>query len=269
MNPPATYTPGHSESVSAFMARRTVETHGAFVLPHLRPDWRILDLGCGPGTITLGLAARVPHGSVLGLDMNAGQIERARSLARERGVPNVSFEVGTVETVTLPAGGFDLVFAHAVLEHLGAPVDLLRRLRGCLRPGGLVALRSPEWGGFVLEPSSREVESAMTAYERLQQGNGGNLRAGRKLAAWLGQAGFGRVLRSASYEIYADPALIATYLAAQLEAAGHADAGAALRAWGAQPGAMFAQAWFEAIGGDEECHVIRDTSSGAPSGGCA
>jgi ubiquinone/menaquinone biosynthesis C-methylase UbiE len=248
VNTPAIYTPGHSEAVTAFMARRSAATHAGFVLPHIRPDARILDLGCGPGTITLDLAARVSRGSVLGVDLHPGQVNQARERAQERGVTNVVFEVGSVESVTLPARSFDVVFAHALFEHLTAPVDVLRRVSTFLRPGGLMAMRSPDWGGFVVHPDADGLEPALEAYEQLQKCNGGDLRAGRKLGAWLEAAGFDDVVRSASYQIYEDTKLIATYLASQLEAAGQVEPGKVLRTWAALPGAMFAQAWFEAIG---------------------
>lgn len=243
----ATYTPGHSASVTDFMARRTVESHAAFVLPHVQRAWRALDIGCGPGTITVGLAARMAYGSVLGIDMNAAQVERARELARERGTANATFEVATLETLSLPASSFDLVFAHAVFEHVGDPVAVLRRLFPLLRPGGMIALRSPEWGGLVVHPDGAAIERALAAYERLQQGNGGDLRAGRKLGGWLEEAGFAAIVRSASYQIYDDVGLIASYLGDQLGNAGQPEEGAVLRAWARRPGSVFAQAWFEAM----------------------
>jgi ubiquinone/menaquinone biosynthesis C-methylase UbiE len=248
VNPPAVYTPGHNEAVTAFMARRCAETHAAFVLPILRPDWRVLDLGCGPGTITVGLATRVPCGSVLGIDIHPGQIERARELGRARHLVNIAFEVGTIESLNLSDGTFDLIFAHAVFEHLGTPIESLSALRRFLKPAGCVAVRSPEWGGFVVHPETPYVDRALAAYEKLQRGNGGDLRSGRKLASWLARAGFSDIRRSASYEIYDRAEDIASYLAAQLERDGQPDAGAALRDWAREPEALFAQAWFEAIG---------------------
>ena len=53
-----TYTPGYSTPMVNFLAQRTAETHAAFFLPHLKPGLRVLDAGCGPGSITLGLGAR-------------------------------------------------------------------------------------------------------------------------------------------------------------------------------------------------------------------
>src|SRR5256885_15280278 len=178
MPPSAIYTPGHSASVTAFMARRTAQTHAAFILPQLRSAWRILDLGCGPGTITIGLAERVPQGSVLGMDFNPQQIANAQTRARQRGLTNTDFIVGSLETPDFPDETFDLVFAHAVFAHLADPIAALRRLRRCVRPGGLIALRSPEWGGLVVHPGGAEMDRALAAYEALPRGNGGQPRRG-------------------------------------------------------------------------------------------
>ena len=121
-------------------------------------------------------------------------------------------------------------------------------LRALLRPGGMIALRSPDWGGFVLHPQAPDLPRAMAAYEAVQRGNGGDLRAGRQLGGWLSDAGFEGIERSACYEIYGDAGFIAGYLADQLEAAGQREQGTVLRRWASLPGATFAQAWFEAIG---------------------
>ena len=71
-----TYTPGYSNPVLSFMGQRTAETHAGFFLPLFRPGWQVLDAGCGPGTITLGLAQRVAPGHVAGIWCEAvGRVE--------------------------------------------------------------------------------------------------------------------------------------------------------------------------------------------------
>ena len=64
----ATYSHGHHASVISTHARRTAANSAAFLLPHIQANHKILDLGCGPGTITADLAALVPQGNVMGID---------------------------------------------------------------------------------------------------------------------------------------------------------------------------------------------------------
>ncbi|MFO0809975.1 MAG: methyltransferase domain-containing protein [Gemmataceae bacterium] len=243
-----TYTPGHSPNAVQFMARRSATSHAAFLLPHLRPGLRLLDIGPGPGTITLDLAALVAPGPVVGIDRADSQVHQARQAAADRGMVNVEFAVGSVYGLGFADGSFDVVFAHAVFEHLSRPLDALAELRRVVAPGGLVALRSPDWGGFLINPETREVRAAIAAYEGLQTRNGGNPHVGRTLRSLARQAGLTDVRFSASYEIYdGQPAVIAEFLALKLESVGDTASANALRHWAGDPEALFAQSWCEVL----------------------
>ena len=104
-------------------------------MPHLRPGMRLLDCGCGPGSITVGLAEAVAPGEVIGLDLQPSQIERARLLAAERAISNVRFEVGDVSRLPFPDASFDAAFAHTLLLHLRDRVGALREIRRVLEAG--------------------------------------------------------------------------------------------------------------------------------------
>src|SRR5829696_3825349 len=96
-----TYTHGHAEPVLASHRWRTAENSAAYLLPFLRPGLDLLDVGCGPGTITVDLAARVAPGRVLGMDAAAGVLDEARAAAVAAG-GTVSFEAGDVYGLDLP-----------------------------------------------------------------------------------------------------------------------------------------------------------------------
>src|SRR5665648_337353 len=128
------YTHGHHESVLRSHSWRTAANSAAHLLPHLREGQRLLDVGCGPGTITVDLAAHVAPGQVIGVDTSAEVLERARRHAAELGAP-VSFQVGDVYALDFPDASFDVVHAHQVLEHLADPVAALREIRRVIRPG--------------------------------------------------------------------------------------------------------------------------------------
>jgi ubiquinone/menaquinone biosynthesis C-methylase UbiE len=240
------YTPGHTNNAVTFMAQRRAATHAAFFLPQLKAGMQLLDCGCGPGTITLDLARQVTPGAVIGIDRSDAQFAAARAQAARDGLA-VTFEAADIDRLRFADASFDAAFAHALFEHLPDPAHAAAEIRRVLKPGGCFGLRSPDWGGFLLHPFPPDVERAVAAYRGLMSENKGDVFAGRKLPSVLRRAGFARVVASASYEIYQDPALIAEYLAAQLE---HRDAPAAasLRAWHRDPEALFAQAWVEAIG---------------------
>src|SRR5688572_8059537 len=86
---PGAYAQRDNAAFEGQMAARTVTRDAAFLLPYLHPGMELLDAGCGPGSITVGLAEVVAPGGVVGVDLQAAQVEQARTLAAERGVTNV------------------------------------------------------------------------------------------------------------------------------------------------------------------------------------
>jgi SAM-dependent methyltransferase len=238
------YTPGHSANATAFMAARSLSSHGEFIRPYLKPGMKALDCGCGPGAISIGLAEAVgPSGRVIGIDFGESQIE----VAKTRATPNLTFRVASVYELPFEDNKFDLVFSHALFEHLAEPVRGVSEIRRVLRPGGVVGLCSPDWGGFILSPTDDRVEGAISRYRALQEKNGGETRAGRHLGSWLEAGGLITERMQARYECYPDSRLIAEYLALQLEQAGEVESGGVLRNWAARPWSLFAQAWVSAI----------------------
>jgi SAM-dependent methyltransferase len=243
-----TYTPGHDQRAANFMAERTLASHGAFFLPYLAPGLAVLDCGCGPGSITVGIAARSAPGEVVGIDFAQSQVDRATAAAAQQGLPNVRFEAASAYAMPFPSNQFDRVFSHALLEHLADPVRALRELHRVLKPGGAIGVCSPDWDGFLIAPPSAELAQAIAAYRALQAKNGGDVAVGQKLGLHLAAAGFATVRLSARYECYPALALIGEYLAAQLERAGDERAAAVLHTWSQQAGGLFAQAWVAAVG---------------------
>ena len=238
------YTNGYGEAALNFMKRRTLASHGNFIVPFLKPGLRILDLGCGPGSITLGIARQVaPYGSVVGIDQSEGQFEYAKGTAD--GLP-VTFRAMDAYRLEFEDESFDGIFSHALFEHVARPHTILQEARRVLKKGGFIGLRSPDWGGTIIHPEDEATRAALKARTDLQIRNGGNVHAGRHLGGWLRQAGFCDVAVSASYEIYPDKMFIVEHIAAQLENDGQPGHGAAWRKWGENPEALFAQAWFEA-----------------------
>ena len=189
------YSHGHHESVLRSHKWRTAENSAAFLLPHLSEGMSLLDVGCGPGTITADLARRIPGGSVIGIDLPPDVVDAAQ---RELGAANLRFEVGDVYALHFADGSFDLVFAHQVLQHLSDPVAALREMLRVLRPGGHVAVRDSDYGAFVWSPSDPRLSRWMEIYHQLTERNAAEADAGRHVHRWVRTAGFAQLLVSSS-----------------------------------------------------------------------
>ncbi len=241
------YSLGYQPSSLAFVARRTLESHGEFFAPYLRDGMHVLDVGCGPGSITLGIARRVGSGSVIGVDMSDSQVALARQHAAAQRVANVQFQAGSAYALPFPGQSFDAVFSHALLEHLRDPGAAMREFFRVLKPDGLVAVVTPDWGGFLVSPQSEPVYAAVEAFKALQCAAGGDVYVGRKLAQLAVEAGFTAVRQRARYENFEPLSIIGETLASVLERDGQTAHAAALRAWQTTPHGMFSEAWVSCV----------------------
>jgi SAM-dependent methyltransferase len=186
------YTHRESPAFDAQLAARTVARDAAFFVPHLSPGMRLLDLGCGPGSITLGLAECVAPGEVVGIDLRPEPLAQARAAAHARGITNVRFEVGSAYALPFADGSFDAAFAHVVLLHLREPVRALAEVRRVLRPGGVVGVRDPDFGMNLRFPLTPLAEPRRDLILRVQRHNGGDPLVGRRHRRLLRDAGYAR-----------------------------------------------------------------------------
>jgi 2-polyprenyl-3-methyl-5-hydroxy-6-metoxy-1,4-benzoquinol methylase len=200
-----TYTHGHADAVLQSHRWRTVENSAAYLAPHLRAGLDVLDVGCGPGTITVDLAHRVAPGRVLGLDVSAAPLGEARELAAREGVA-VEFAVGDTYALDLPDGSFDVVHAHQVLQHLTDPVAALREMARVCRPGGVIAVRDVDYATFIWFPDDRGLDRWLDLYHRVARRNDAEPDAGRRLLSWAHAAGLRDVTATTSSWCYAAPA---------------------------------------------------------------
>ncbi|POX40212.1 SAM-dependent methyltransferase [Streptomyces sp. Ru73] len=186
----AVYTHGHHESVLRSHTWRTAANSAAYLLDSLKPHMKVLDIGCGPGTITADLAALVPDGSVTGLEHAPDVLSQARAVAAERGLTNVHFAVGDVHHLDYPDDSFCVVHAHQVLQHVGDPVQALREMRRVTKPGGIVAVRDGDYATMTWHPAVPGMDEWLDLYRRVARANGGEPDAGRRLRSWALEAGF-------------------------------------------------------------------------------
>jgi SAM-dependent methyltransferase len=257
------YTHGHAESVLRSHRTRTAENSAAYLLPELQPGFSLLDVGSGPGTITADLAAVIAPGRVTALETSDAVLQLTKDEVSGRGCSNVDFVVGDVLSLDFPSGTFDVVHAHQVLQHLADPVAALREMIRVCRPGGVVAARDGDYGGFVWYPENSGLDRWNELYHAAARANGGEPDAGRRLLEWAHAAGSRDMQVSSSTWCYADPAgraqwggmwadrMVNSAIAAQLMNSGLASAdelqqiAAAWRDWAADP-----DSWISVLHGE-------------------
>lgn len=192
----ADYQFGYSHATTASHASRTIHSDAAFVVPHVQPHHRVLDVGCGPGTITVGFAALVDAargGRVTGADVGDPVLERARALAASQGLatPHVAFQQANVlHGLPFPDDSFDVVFTSQTLSHLApapdAPVAALREMRRVLRPGGLLAARDA--AALTYQPYREELQRCLV--DRMYRVMGTGEPTGPHMPRYLRLAGW-------------------------------------------------------------------------------
>jgi len=190
------YTHGHHESVLRSHRWRTAENSAGYLLPSLVAGMSVLDVGCGPGTITVDLADRVAPGRVVGVDAAAEIIAQAAAAGSR-----AEFAVADAYSLPFADGTFDVVHAHQVLQHLARPVDALREWR---RVGDLVAVREVDYAGIVIHPLTPGLRAWEVLYQRVHRASVGEPDAGRRLKQWARRAGLTDITVGASLWVFED-----------------------------------------------------------------
>lgn len=199
----AVYTHGFHPSVLRSHTWRTARNSAGYLLPLLRPGLSLLDVGCGPGTITADLAALVAPGRVTGVDAAEEALAEARATLTERGMTGVDLVRADVSALGFPDDHFDVVHAHQVLQHLADPVAALREMRRVCRPDGVVAVRDSDYLSMTWYPEVPALADWLALYRAVASANGGEPDAGRRLLSWARRAGFREVTPSASVWCFA------------------------------------------------------------------
>lgn len=197
------YTHGYGAAVMAGHRRRTAENSAAHLVPHLRSGDRLLDLGSGAGIITADLARIVGHENLTAVEVAEEAAALTRGELAAQGIEGSEVVLADGSALPFADDTFDVVHAHQVLQHVADPVGVLREARRVTRPGGIIAIRDSDYGGFRWFPQSEVLDRWLACYLDAARRNGGSPDAGRRLLSWARAAGFEDITVSSSTWCYA------------------------------------------------------------------
>ncbi len=194
------YSGGYAKHTLNEFSKRSLEREGAFFKDYIKTGQTILDVGCGPGSLSLQLAKKVgPQGFVHAIDVQSEQFPSKHA-------ENIHFQQASIYELPFATGTFDAILAHAVLYHLPDQHTALLELKRILKPAGILGIRDAEFGGDVCFPEVKDLEFAWTVVEACFNTAGSDIYFGRKQASSLLKAGFEIVTLSASYDIFCNSA---------------------------------------------------------------
>jgi len=152
---------------------------------------RILELGCGTGSMTTWLAKTVgEEGRVIAVDASENQIAIARRAVEESGAKNVEFICATVEALKLPGDSIDLVYSRLLFMHLKNPMQVVTAGRKFLKPGGVIACEEPHSSSLITTPRNESIEKLNEYFVQLGKLQGLDFNIGDKLLPLLRSAGY-------------------------------------------------------------------------------
>ena len=199
------YSMGYTNAFLELLHRRTAERNSSHLLPFIRPDMHILDLGSGPGNITRDLATYVPLGTVTGIDCNIDQVGLALRQNREAGAANAHHTCADATDLPFPNDHFDVVHCHAFLMHTPSVRTVLEEALRVLRPGGIISSRDMDVPSSYISPASPSGPTIFDMLTRLIRQTGGTPTIARHLKTFFANAGFTPVTAGATSDFFDSP----------------------------------------------------------------
>ena len=196
---------GFSEGILQALKRVTASTHAAYLLPYLRPGLRVLDFGCGPGTVSVGLAEAIAPGELHGVDMEESQVNLARAVTEAGGRDNAVFHLGDVTALPFEDGFFDVAHCHNVLMHVPDTHAALTEVKRVLKPGGIIGCREMICGSSFTHPDFGILQKSWDMFTDLLEADDGHAQMGKDIKTHLLDAGFANIRMNASFTVYSTP----------------------------------------------------------------
>ncbi|RYV02305.1 hypothetical protein SOPP22_09590 [Shewanella sp. OPT22] len=184
------YTFGYSPAAINLLEHRSVKNEADIFLNHLTPSMTLLDVGCGPGNLTLEFAERLHQGKVSGVDISETQIKRANEKAKMGNINNCDFQVASIFSLPFEDNSFDAVWCANVLLNFKEQTQIRNEFKRVLKPNGVLGLLEQHSEANLYYPRNSAYELFYQSLNRALEFNGGDPNVGKRLPEIYSQDGF-------------------------------------------------------------------------------
>lgn len=198
------YGLGYGKSITAVFSERRVRDLCSYLMPHINSGMKILDVGCGPGSLTADFAEIVTNkGSVVGVDIDKNQLHCARALSQKRGLDNATFKLADIMNLPFEDDTFDISHVSGVLCQIKDSLSGLKELKRVTKPGGIVAAREPIFECYIIYPDNEVFKESIKLATLAVNALDSDFNLGKKLKTLFNKANFSKVSITVSCETQA------------------------------------------------------------------
>ena len=184
------YSFGYGPTAISALERRTVQNEADVFLKYLNSSMKLLDVGSGPGNLSIGFAKQLTRGQVYGVDIAASQVELATQKCQEAQINNCQFQLGSIECLPFEDETFDAVWCSNILLNFNKHTQIRDELKRVLKPKGVIGLLEQHADGYLIYPKDSAIDMFFQVLTYSVTFNGGDPNVGKLLPHLFSQNGF-------------------------------------------------------------------------------
>ena len=184
------YSYSYGATAISILESRTIQKEADIFLKYLNSSMKLLDIGCGPGSLTMGFAQHLKNGHVWGVDLEATQVQLATEKCLKAKIENCQFQVGSITNLPFDDETFDAIWCSNLLLEFNEHTEITTELNRVLKPNGIIGLLEQHADGYLIYPSGSATDVFFEVINRFVTFSGGDPNVGKRLPQLFSQNGF-------------------------------------------------------------------------------
>ena len=182
----------NSKEAGEALGKRSLDKDFPELLSYLKPGLKVLDVGCGPGSVTLNVAETVNPGEVVGIDAVEDWVEDANNRAGKQNQSNITYRHMDAHDLVFSDDHFDVTYSRQAMQYFIDPVRCLREQKRVTKKGGWVYAKMADLGIRLMYPSCPEYYEVLDARGRYAEYLSKNFKPGDQIRGFFMNPYIGR-----------------------------------------------------------------------------